>query len=56
MLLVLKIQNRVTNELSGKSEDEDVQNERIAILEHPERFLNSMVLIKELTKVMSFSG
>ncbi|XP_040853636.1 phospholipid-transporting ATPase ABCA3-like [Ochotona curzoniae] len=43
--------NRVTNELSGKSEDEDVQNERIAILEHPERFLNSMVLIKELTKI-----
>ncbi|XP_058537073.1 phospholipid-transporting ATPase ABCA3-like [Ochotona princeps] len=43
--------NIVTNELSGKSEDEDVQNERTAILEHPERFLNSMVLIKELTKI-----
>uniref|UniRef100_A0A5F9D2E5 ABC transporter domain-containing protein n=1 Tax=Oryctolagus cuniculus TaxID=9986 RepID=A0A5F9D2E5_RABIT len=50
MILVLKIQEQVSKKLSGKSEDEDVQNERINILQHPEKFQNSVVLIKELTK------
>uniref|UniRef100_A0A8C6FVB6 ABC transporter domain-containing protein n=1 Tax=Moschus moschiferus TaxID=68415 RepID=A0A8C6FVB6_MOSMO len=43
--------DRVSKELSGESEDEDVQNERNRILEHPQESLNSIVLIKELTKV-----
>uniref|UniRef100_A0A5F9DF62 ABC transporter domain-containing protein n=1 Tax=Oryctolagus cuniculus TaxID=9986 RepID=A0A5F9DF62_RABIT len=42
---------QVSKKLSGKSEDEDVQNERINILQHPEKFQNSVVLIKELTKI-----
>ncbi|KAM9583971.1 phospholipid-transporting ATPase ABCA3-like [Trichechus inunguis] len=41
----------VSKELSGKSEDEDVENERNRILEHPHEFLNTIVLIKELTKI-----
>ncbi|XFF91437.1 hypothetical protein AB1E18_017656 [Capra hircus] len=41
----------VSKELSGESEDEDVQNERNRILEDPQKSLNSVVLIKELTKV-----
>uniref|UniRef100_A0A8W4FE51 ATP binding cassette subfamily A member 15 n=1 Tax=Sus scrofa TaxID=9823 RepID=A0A8W4FE51_PIG len=42
---------KVSKELSGESEDEDVQNERRRILGHPRELLNSAVLIKELTKV-----
>uniref|UniRef100_A0A8D1IC50 ABC transporter domain-containing protein n=1 Tax=Sus scrofa TaxID=9823 RepID=A0A8D1IC50_PIG len=41
----------ISKELSGESEDEDVQNERRRILGHPRELLNSAVLIKELTKV-----
>ncbi|XP_057605512.1 phospholipid-transporting ATPase ABCA3-like [Hippopotamus amphibius kiboko] len=41
----------MSKELSGESEDEDVQNERDRILEHFQESLNSTVLIKELTKV-----
>uniref|UniRef100_A0A8B9YRX8 ABC transporter domain-containing protein n=1 Tax=Bos mutus grunniens TaxID=30521 RepID=A0A8B9YRX8_BOSMU len=43
--------DRVSKELSGESEDEDVQNERNRILENPQESLNSIVLIKELIKV-----
>ncbi|XP_032098791.1 ATP-binding cassette sub-family A member 3-like [Sapajus apella] len=41
----------VAKELSGQSEDEDVQNERKRILEQPQELLNSTVLIKELIKI-----
>ncbi|XP_049760992.1 phospholipid-transporting ATPase ABCA3-like [Elephas maximus indicus] len=41
----------VSKELSGKSEDEDVENERKRILELPYEYLNTTVLIKELTKI-----
>uniref|UniRef100_A0A8C6I966 ABC transporter domain-containing protein n=1 Tax=Mus spicilegus TaxID=10103 RepID=A0A8C6I966_MUSSI len=40
-----------SRELSGYSEEEDVQNERETILNHPWRSLNSTVLIKELIKI-----
>ncbi|XP_075828185.1 phospholipid-transporting ATPase ABCA3-like [Microtus pennsylvanicus] len=42
---------RMSQELSAESEDEDVQNEREAILQHPQESLNSTVLIKELVKI-----
>ncbi|XP_052030939.1 phospholipid-transporting ATPase ABCA3-like [Apodemus sylvaticus] len=42
---------RMSEELSGDSEEEDVQNERETILNHSWRSLNSTVLIKELIKV-----
>lgn len=45
----------MSKELSGESEDEDVQNERNRILEDPQKSLNSVVLIKELTKVILFN-
>ncbi|XP_058425894.1 phospholipid-transporting ATPase ABCA3-like [Diceros bicornis minor] len=41
----------VSRELSGESEDEDVQHERERILEHPQELLNSTVLVRELTKI-----
>nr|XP_012423161.1 PREDICTED: ATP-binding cassette sub-family A member 3-like [Odobenus rosmarus divergens] len=41
----------VSTELSGESEDDDVQYERNRILEQPQELLNFTVLIKELTKV-----
>ncbi|XP_051002939.1 phospholipid-transporting ATPase ABCA3-like [Acomys russatus] len=41
----------ISKELSGKSEDKDVENERREILYQPEKFINSPVLIKELTKI-----
>ncbi|KAL4686019.1 hypothetical protein H8959_001616, partial [Pygathrix nigripes] len=41
----------VSEELSGQSEDEDVQNERKRILEQPQELLDSIVLIKELIKI-----
>uniref|UniRef100_A0A2K6AIV2 ABC transporter domain-containing protein n=1 Tax=Mandrillus leucophaeus TaxID=9568 RepID=A0A2K6AIV2_MANLE len=41
----------VSKELSGQSEDEDVQNERKRILEQPQELLDSIVLIKELIKI-----
>ena len=44
----------MSKELSGESEDEDVQNERNRILEHSQESLNATVLIKELTKVILF--
>ena len=56
MILVLKIQRKVSKELSGESDDEDVQNERQRILGQPQKELDSTVLIKELTKVTSFTG
>ncbi|XP_006153359.1 ATP-binding cassette sub-family A member 3-like [Tupaia chinensis] len=43
--------NVLSKELSGQSEDEDVQNERQRILGQPQELLNSTVLIKELTKI-----
>ncbi|XP_072798873.1 phospholipid-transporting ATPase ABCA3-like isoform X2 [Vicugna pacos] len=43
--------DKVSMELSGESEDEDVQNERNKILNHAQESLNSTVLIKELTKI-----
>lgn len=46
----------MSKELSGESEDEDVQNERETILKNPQQSLNSCVLIKELIKVISFNG
>uniref|UniRef100_A0A7N5KI67 ATP-binding cassette sub-family A member 3 n=1 Tax=Ailuropoda melanoleuca TaxID=9646 RepID=A0A7N5KI67_AILME len=46
---------KVSEELSGESDDEDVQNERQRILGQPQEFLDSTVLIKELTKVTSFT-
>lgn len=55
-ILVFTIQARVSRELSGESEDEDVQNERKTILKYPQKALDSTVLIKELIKVLSFSG
>ncbi|XP_034369621.1 phospholipid-transporting ATPase ABCA3-like [Arvicanthis niloticus] len=42
---------RISNELSGDSEEEDVQNERETILHHSWHSLNSTVLIKELIKI-----
>ncbi|XP_042778092.1 phospholipid-transporting ATPase ABCA3-like isoform X1 [Panthera leo] len=42
---------KVSKELSGESDDEDVQNERQRILGQPRELLNSAVLIKELTKI-----
>ncbi|KAF5914236.1 hypothetical protein HPG69_005086 [Diceros bicornis minor] len=42
---------KVSKELSGESEDEDVQNERKRILGQSREQLNSTVLIKELTKI-----
>ncbi|XP_045632437.1 phospholipid-transporting ATPase ABCA3-like [Ursus americanus] len=42
---------KVSKELSGESDDEDVQNERQRILGQPQEFLDSTVLIKELTKI-----
>uniref|UniRef100_A0A8D1IL13 ABC transporter domain-containing protein n=1 Tax=Sus scrofa TaxID=9823 RepID=A0A8D1IL13_PIG len=50
-LIPQKAAGKVSKELSGESEDEDVQNERRRILGHPRELLNSAVLIKELTKV-----
>ncbi|XP_047570305.1 phospholipid-transporting ATPase ABCA3-like isoform X4 [Lutra lutra] len=41
----------VSTELSGESEDDDVQYERNRILEQPQESLNFTVLIKELTKI-----
>ncbi|XP_024903052.1 ATP-binding cassette sub-family A member 3 [Pteropus alecto] len=41
----------LSKELSGESEDEDVENERKRILEQPRASLSSTVLIKELTKI-----
>ncbi|KAB1263376.1 ATP-binding cassette sub-family A member 3 [Camelus dromedarius] len=46
-----KAAEKVSKELSGESEDEDVQNERKRILGQPRQLLNSIVLIKELTKI-----
>lgn len=46
----------MSTELSGESEDDDVQAERNRILEQPQESLNFTVLIKELTKVTLFSG
>ncbi|CAK7303304.1 Phospholipid-transporting ATPase ABCA3 [Vulpes lagopus] len=43
--------DRVSKELSGESEDDDVQHERNRILEQPQELLNFTVLIKELTKI-----
>uniref|UniRef100_A0A8P0P0T7 ABC transporter domain-containing protein n=1 Tax=Canis lupus familiaris TaxID=9615 RepID=A0A8P0P0T7_CANLF len=43
--------DRVSKELSGESEDDDVQHERNRILEQPRELLNFTVLIKELTKI-----
>uniref|UniRef100_A0A673U4Q7 ABC transporter domain-containing protein n=1 Tax=Suricata suricatta TaxID=37032 RepID=A0A673U4Q7_SURSU len=42
---------KVSKELSGESDDEDVQNERQRILEQPQELPNSAVLIKELIKI-----
>ncbi|XP_025272044.3 phospholipid-transporting ATPase ABCA3-like isoform X4 [Canis lupus dingo] len=42
---------KVSKELSGESDDEDVQNERQRILGQPQKELDSTVLIKELTKI-----
>ncbi|XP_024416312.2 phospholipid-transporting ATPase ABCA3-like [Desmodus rotundus] len=42
---------KVSKELSGECEDEDVGNERKRILGQPQELLNSTVLIKELTKI-----
>ncbi|XP_052030926.1 phospholipid-transporting ATPase ABCA3-like [Apodemus sylvaticus] len=41
----------ISKELSGTSEDNDVENERRGILYQPEKFLHCPVLIKELTKI-----
>ncbi|XP_008589411.1 PREDICTED: ATP-binding cassette sub-family A member 3-like [Galeopterus variegatus] len=41
----------VSKELSGQSEDEDVQNERRRIMGHPPELLNFTVFIKELIKI-----
>ncbi|XP_064446386.1 phospholipid-transporting ATPase ABCA3-like [Mirounga angustirostris] len=41
----------VSTELSGESENDDVQYERNRILEQPQELLNFTVLIKELTKI-----
>ncbi|XP_035578111.1 LOW QUALITY PROTEIN: ATP-binding cassette sub-family A member 3-like [Zalophus californianus] len=41
----------MSKELSGESDDEDVQNERQRILGQPQGLLDSTVLIKELTKI-----
>uniref|UniRef100_A0A452TZ49 ATP-binding cassette sub-family A member 3-like n=1 Tax=Ursus maritimus TaxID=29073 RepID=A0A452TZ49_URSMA len=54
-LLTQKSPEKVSKELSGESDDEDVQNERQRILGQPQEFLDSTVLIKELTKVTSFT-
>ncbi|XP_038178851.1 phospholipid-transporting ATPase ABCA3-like [Arvicola amphibius] len=43
--------DRISKELSGESEDKDVENERRKILYQPEKLQNSPVLIKELTKI-----
>ncbi|XP_055483588.1 phospholipid-transporting ATPase ABCA3-like [Psammomys obesus] len=43
--------NTIYKELCGESEDKDVENERREILHQPKKFLNSPVLIKELTKI-----
>ncbi|XP_030889430.1 LOW QUALITY PROTEIN: ATP-binding cassette sub-family A member 3-like [Leptonychotes weddellii] len=41
----------MSTELSGESENDDVQYERNRILEQPQELLNFTVLIKELTKI-----
>ncbi|XP_037671069.1 ATP-binding cassette sub-family A member 3-like [Choloepus didactylus] len=41
----------VSKELSGESEDQDVEKERKRILEQPHEFLNVPVLVKELKKI-----
>ncbi|XP_040611318.1 ATP-binding cassette sub-family A member 3 isoform X3 [Mesocricetus auratus] len=43
--------DKISKELSGESQDKDVENERRKILCQSEKFLNSPVLIKELTKI-----
>nr|KAF6490078.1 hypothetical protein HJG59_010433 [Molossus molossus] len=42
---------KVSKELSGECDDDDVENERKRILGQPLEVLNSAVLIKELTKI-----
>ncbi|XP_032184445.1 ATP-binding cassette sub-family A member 3-like isoform X1 [Mustela erminea] len=42
---------KVSKELSGESDDEDIQNERQRILGQPQGLLDSPVIIKELTKI-----
>lgn len=42
----------MSKELSGESDDEDIQNERQRILGQPPGLLDSPVIIKELTKVI----
>lgn len=46
----------MSKELSGESDDEDIQNEIQRILGQPQGLLDSPVIIKELTKVISFTG
>ncbi|KAM6166302.1 phospholipid-transporting ATPase ABCA3-like [Erethizon dorsatum] len=41
----------ISKELSGMSEDKDVQDERTKILEQPQELLKSPLLIKELMKI-----
>ncbi|XP_023369620.1 ATP-binding cassette sub-family A member 3-like [Otolemur garnettii] len=41
----------VSKELSGKYEDEDIQNERKRVLEQTQELLNSTLIIKELIKI-----
>lgn len=45
----------MSKELFGESDDEDIQNERQRILGQPQGLLDSPVIIKELTKVISFT-
>ncbi|XP_051002938.1 phospholipid-transporting ATPase ABCA3-like [Acomys russatus] len=42
---------KISKELSGESKDEDVENERVSILQHPQQSMKSPVLIKELVKI-----
>nr|XP_010596853.1 ATP-binding cassette sub-family A member 3-like [Loxodonta africana] len=44
-------QNTISKELSGESEDEDVEKERRRVLELPQELLNTIILIKELIKI-----
>ncbi|XP_042639274.1 phospholipid-transporting ATPase ABCA3-like [Orycteropus afer afer] len=43
--------NIISKELTGESEDEDVEKERKRVVELPQEELNATVLIKELTKI-----
>lgn len=51
MILVLLMQETVSRELSGESEDEDIEEETYRVLSQPLKLLNATVVIRQLIKV-----